>query len=128
VLVEWVAKLPADLRLSHGWTKSILREAMRDLLPPAVRLRKSKLGFSTPESAWLRGPLNPWLVQTLAKPVHLGAVIEPAGVAQLLKLHAKKKLSGAAESLLFRLAVYENWARLVLENRKIAGFPKAAGW
>src|SRR5207249_4061493 len=26
VLVEWIARLPADLRLSRGWTKWILRE------------------------------------------------------------------------------------------------------
>ena len=37
VLVEWVAKLPADLRLSPGWTKRILREGLTDLLPPMVR-------------------------------------------------------------------------------------------
>src|SRR5687768_16678632 len=116
VFVEWMATLPADLRLSRGWTKLILRESLRDLLPPMIRSRKTKLGFSTPESAWLHGPLKPWLAEMLTHPSYLDAIVDPAGVAQLWALHARGKTSQAMAKILFRLAVYENWGRLFLDS------------
>ena len=120
VFVEWMAALPADLRLSRGWTTLILRESLRDLLPPMIRSRKTKLGFSTPESAWLRGPLKPWLAEMLTQPSYLDAIVDPAGVAELYALHARGKTSKAVEQILFRLAVYENWGRLFLNSTATA--------
>ena len=116
VFVEWMAALPADLRLSRGWTKMILRESLRDLLPPMIRSRKTKLGFSTPESSWLQGPLKPWLAEMLTQPSHLDAIVDPAGVAQLHAMYARGKASQTVEQTLFRLAVYENWGRLFLNS------------
>jgi asparagine synthase (glutamine-hydrolysing) len=117
VVVEYLANLPADLRLSGGWTKRILRESLSDLLPVAIRTRKSKLGFSTPEDAWLSGPLKPWVLATLARPTWLEQVVDPHGVAQLLNLYKKGQMSEVLGSLLFRMANYEAWARLFLESR-----------
>jgi asparagine synthase (glutamine-hydrolysing) len=36
----------------------VLRSAMRGILPESVRQRRDKLGFTTPEQAWFRGPLR----------------------------------------------------------------------
>ena len=57
-LVEFAIGLGGEHKLVRGWTKWILREAMKHRLPDAVRLRKDKLGFATPEAAWLRGSLR----------------------------------------------------------------------
>ncbi len=57
-LVEFAIGLGGAHKLVDGWTKWILRDAMRGRLPEAVRQRKDKLGFATPEAAWLRGPLR----------------------------------------------------------------------
>jgi len=43
-----------ELKLRGGWTKWILREALKGTLPEAIRQRKSKLGFETPQGQWLR--------------------------------------------------------------------------
>ena len=51
-LVEYVVSLPITARISNGWTKRILREAMRDILPEKIRLRRTKLGFPAPNKAW----------------------------------------------------------------------------
>jgi asparagine synthase (glutamine-hydrolysing) len=56
-LVEFVLNLPPQLKLHRGQTKVILRQTMRDRLPPAV-LDKPKQGFSIPIKNWLRGPLR----------------------------------------------------------------------
>ncbi len=114
ILVEWLAKLPSTLRLSGGWSKRILREGLRGVLPEAIRTRKTKLGFLTPEPAWLAGPLSTWLRDTLSAPRHLAEVVDVRGVSRLLDQRARGDRSLARENLLFRLAIYESWARQFL--------------
>ena len=53
-LVEFVLGLPDELKVSDGLTKRILRNGMNGMLPPAIRDRTDKLGFVTPEQAWMR--------------------------------------------------------------------------
>ena len=53
-LAEFVLSLPADLKISRGLTKAVLREALRGVIPEAVRLRTDKLGFPAPETDWLQ--------------------------------------------------------------------------
>jgi asparagine synthase (glutamine-hydrolysing) len=114
VLVEWLATLPADMRLRGGWTKYILRQALADVLPAKIRARKSKLGFATPDSAWLAGPLAEWLHSTLRVPQYLNDVVDMRGVHHLLTQHLAGQRSLAVETLLLRLALYETWAQIFL--------------
>lgn len=53
-LVELVLGLPAQAIVRDGWSRFVLREAMRSVLPDKVRLRRKKIGFTTPEIRWLR--------------------------------------------------------------------------
>jgi asparagine synthase (glutamine-hydrolysing) len=41
-LVEFCLALPASQKLNHGWSRRILREAMRGILPEMIRQRQSK--------------------------------------------------------------------------------------
>lgn len=113
--VEWLSTLPADMRLSNGWTKHILREALVNVLPGLVRSRKSKLGFLTPQSKWLAGPLAGWLRQILESPRHLGEVVDLGGVRKLLAGYIKGERSPSIDAILLRLALYEAWACQFLE-------------
>ncbi len=58
-LVEWLVRLPPELKLREGMTKMVLREAMIGVLPEGVRLRHDKMGYVTPQDQWLRGVLRP---------------------------------------------------------------------
>jgi asparagine synthase (glutamine-hydrolysing) len=53
-LATFAVNCPPSLKLRNGWTKWILREAMKGALPERVRLRKTKLGFETPQRRWLQ--------------------------------------------------------------------------
>jgi len=53
-LVEFSLRCPPSLKLRDGWTKWLLRSSLVGLLPDKIRLRKTKLGFNTPEKKWLR--------------------------------------------------------------------------
>ncbi len=52
-LVEFAARIPDDLKIRGRTQKYILKEAVRDLLPPDIIHRK-KMGFPTPLRKWLR--------------------------------------------------------------------------
>lgn len=115
LFVEWLATLPADMRLSAGWTKCILRDGLAGVLPDLVRHRKSKLGFETPETAWLKGPLAYWLRDTLHAPRFLADLVDLEGVRRLLNQRDGGDPFLSRQNLLFRLAIYESWARQFLQ-------------
>ncbi|HEV2818819.1 MAG TPA: XrtA/PEP-CTERM system amidotransferase [Allosphingosinicella sp.] len=55
-LIEFAARLPANLRLRGGSGKWLLKRALAARLPQEI-LQRRKMGFVTPVSAWFRGPL-----------------------------------------------------------------------
>ena len=62
--VEFAMALPDEWKLRGRQSKWILKEAMRERLPPPV-IRKPKEGFSMPMRHWLRGPLLPLMNEIL---------------------------------------------------------------
>jgi asparagine synthase (glutamine-hydrolysing) len=53
-VVEWTMAGREEWFYEGGWTKSLLRDSMRGILPERVRTRIDKLGFVTPEAAWYK--------------------------------------------------------------------------
>ena len=70
-LVEFSIGLGDRHKIVGADTKRVLRRAMAGTLPDKVRRRRDKLGFSTPEEIWFRGPLRELVMagveQTLAR-------------------------------------------------------------
>jgi asparagine synthase (glutamine-hydrolysing) len=56
-LVEWLATLPAALKMHSGEGKWLLKTALEPHLPNDV-LYRPKMGFSVPLARWFRGPLQ----------------------------------------------------------------------
>jgi asparagine synthase (glutamine-hydrolysing) len=63
-IVEFAASLPASLKIRGSRQKVLLKELMRDKLPPSV-LRRKKIGFDIPAHDWLRGCLRPLMMEVL---------------------------------------------------------------
>src|SRR5436190_4012227 len=90
-LVEFAAKLPASLKIRGGQQKVILKELMKDMLPPAI-LERPKIGFDIPAHEWLRGPLLPLLTDALHHGAsQYGDVFRPEVMHNLLRLHLERK-------------------------------------
>jgi asparagine synthase (glutamine-hydrolysing) len=64
-IVEFAASLPASFKIRGSRQKFLLKELMKDKLPPSI-LRRKKMGFDIPAHEWLRGPLRSLLTDTLA--------------------------------------------------------------
>lgn len=86
-LVMFLQRLDVGFKLHQGWDKYLLRQTMKDRLPPPVIWRRNKLGYPTPLKLWLQTPGNP-LYERLQ---HLIAQPRPwlnsAGIQQVHQQH-----------------------------------------
>jgi asparagine synthase (glutamine-hydrolysing) len=56
-IVAFAVALPPRMKYRNGKGKYVLRQAVRDILPPEI-LNRRKQGFGTPMVEWLRGPFG----------------------------------------------------------------------
>lgn len=80
-VVEYAHRLPDQMkirRMRDGTllTKYILRRAFQELLPEQIVARRDKIGFPSPVTLWLNGPLRP-LVQRARTIVSENDVLRP---------------------------------------------------
>lgn len=53
-LVNFVYSLPPYFKIHNGWTKWIMRETYKNLMPEDICWRTDKIGFETPQKTWLK--------------------------------------------------------------------------
>jgi asparagine synthase (glutamine-hydrolysing) len=114
-LVELCFSLPPDELIRGGETKSVLRRALGDLLPPTVRARRDKVGFVTPEAHWLRGPLGDLAADVFASQrFRERGFVNAAAARRRLERHRAGRLSAGME--VWRALNLELWARAYLDD------------
>lgn len=64
-LVEFAFRLPDDLKLRDGYSKYILRQAMRGKVPESIVDNRVKRRFASPFPQWFRGAWRPMVEQLL---------------------------------------------------------------
>jgi asparagine synthase (glutamine-hydrolysing) len=115
---EYVAALPLDRKLRDGWTKYIFRRAMSGVLPEEIRLRRSKIGFETPEKRWIETELRGRLQEFFSKPdLQASAFYSPEAVRSLL---TKTRLTTDETSQIWRVLNLELWFREFFGEMKSA--------
>lgn len=108
-LVEFVSSLPDRYRLGFVKDKRILREAMRQFLPPSVLTRR-KVGFRVPVNEWFRGSMRDYLVECLCSNSSLTReYYRPDVLARLVSEHIQGRENH--EKLLWALLNLELWHR-----------------
>jgi asparagine synthase (glutamine-hydrolysing) len=107
-LVEFALSLPGRLKFRNGSGKWVFRQAIKELVPAAV-LMKKKQGFGVPIADWLRGPLR-YRMEALAElrsPIY--RFCDEAAVARLLREHSSGRRDHNTQ--LWRLIVLDVWLR-----------------
>lgn len=105
VLAEIALALPATAKVRSGRFKAVLKDAVRDLLPPSLLTRR-KTGFTLPMGTWLRTELRERLRAELASP-DATAFFAPAFLAE----HLRRLDDPAATYLHWTLLVFLAWVR-----------------
>jgi asparagine synthase (glutamine-hydrolysing) len=114
-VLELAARVPSSLKLRGLDMKHILKEAVADLLPPAVLRRTDKMGMPTPIDMWFRGPLGPWVRSELSPTrVEATGLFAPAYVQRMLAEHAEGRADRSIE--LWKLLNVLTWWRLFAEG------------
>lgn len=113
-VVEFALNLPPEMKLRHGQTKVILRQAMAKRLPAEV-LEKPKQGFSIPIKHWLRGPLQPLMVDLLSPDtVKRRGYFKSETIERWVTDHLNQRANHSHR--LWALMVFELWHRQVMDT------------
>jgi asparagine synthase (glutamine-hydrolysing) len=52
-LINLAFKIPGNYKIMNGQLKYLLRETVKDLIPPEVYFRSDKMGYNTPNDKWV---------------------------------------------------------------------------
>ncbi len=109
-LVEYIAALPLDQKIRGGVTKYVLRRAIRGLVPDSIRCRMDKMGFVTPEEAWMKDELAPHILDLFSAPEFAR---RPYWDAERVLQNYREFLDGKSEysTEFWRIACAEIWLR-----------------
>ena len=110
-LVTYCFSLPDESKVGGGFSKRILREAMRGILPEKIRTRTAKVGFQAPLEEWMNGGLGDWALQRaqtepfLTSPVSNGPAIRDF----IAQRQAEKNWTGTDARLVWRHIQADLW-------------------
>jgi asparagine synthase (glutamine-hydrolysing) len=114
-LVELAYSLDGAQLIARGQTKAVLRRALTDLLPPAVRDRRDKLGFVTPESRFMREALGDLAQATFeSSEFRRRGLVDTQAAGERLARHRRGDVTAGME--LWRALNVELWAREFLDE------------
>lgn len=117
-LLEFASRIPSRQHLRGKETKSLLRAAVRHLLPPQI-LTRPKRGFGTPIDVWLRMHLRTMMLDLLSdQAVKARGWFNPAYVRKLIQKHLEG--SNDYSQHLWALLVLEIWHRQFVEGAEVS--------
>ncbi|MEA2442779.1 MAG: hypothetical protein QOJ12_71 [Thermoleophilales bacterium] len=119
-LLEFAARLPADLKLRAGSGKHLLKRALRGILPDEI-LDRPKMGFGVPLERWFRGDLAALPRELLMDPsAHCREYMVGSEIERMLAEHGEGSRDHAMR--IWALVQLETWHQEVLApSRAIAG-------
>jgi asparagine synthase (glutamine-hydrolysing) len=89
-IVNLVASMPPAMKFQAGRAKHILKNAVADLVPPAILNRKDKMGFPVPLKEWVQqGPVRDFVCDILLDGrSRQRGIFKPSALKQLIRTEA----------------------------------------
>jgi asparagine synthase (glutamine-hydrolysing) len=117
-LIDFVARIPASLKLAKGETKHILKRAVTDLVPAEI-LNRPKQGFGIPIQEWINQQLREQIHDVLRdQRTRQRGYLNPKYLHVLLDEHERSRRDHS--TALWALFMLELWHRQFLDD---AGLP-----
>ncbi len=114
--VEFTATLPSKLKLNGTNTKFILKDAMKELLPPEI-LKRGKEGFSIPIKNWLKKDLKNLMLDVLdPQKIKREGFFNPDYVQRLTQEHLTGKENHSHR--LWAIMVFGIWQDIYLGRKE----------
>jgi len=122
-LIEFAQQIPALFKLRGAETKSILKRAMRGLIPDEI-IHRPKQGFGVPMQKWFREDLREMVIETLTESrTQQRGYFDQQAVSAILREH----LSGRRDNSrhLWSLLMLELWHRSFIDHQPEPAFAGA---
>lgn len=111
-LVAYTFSLPWTSKVGGTYTKRVLRDALKGVIPEAIRTRRDKIGWNAPLHEWMRGPLKKEIEETLEMDA------QPAKVrAAWLKLQKKSDANFHDGQKVWELIMPILWRRSLADSQ-----------
>jgi len=109
-IVEYVERLPANLKVRNGSRKWLHRQVCQSFLPESI-LKRPKRGFGVNVvDDWLKGAVDSKMADTLQDDAsRIYQYLRPAAVRELFEQHVDGRQDN--HKILFSLALFEEWLR-----------------
>lgn len=107
-LVEFALTTGSPWVLHEGWTKWVLRQAVRDVVPSEITWRHDKVGFETPERRWMSSWIDRQSGPTFSTSAPSAEYLEVDAVTALLD---QWRGGGRGTRQLWRCINLELWLR-----------------
>ena len=109
-IVEYVERLPANLKVRNGCRKWLHREVCRAYLPGSI-LKRPKRGFAVNVvDDWFRGTIDNKMAETLLDgSSRIYEYLRAGAVRELFEQHSSGREDN--HKILFSLVVFEEWLR-----------------
>jgi asparagine synthase (glutamine-hydrolysing) len=118
-LIGHVFPLRDSTKVGFGRPKKLLRDALRDRLPPE-HFKAPKRGFVGPTAMWLRHELREMLTDELSPGrIRRLGFFDDGAVSRLMDEHFTRRHN--REGILWELLCFMTWHRLVVEDAPTSG-------
>src|ERR1700674_2354987 len=114
-LVDYILTLPRSAIIHNGWTRAIVRQSLRGVLPRKGEARRKKGGFTTPEFRWYRRQRA--VLQSLMRSPSFRA--RPYWKAAAVAENFRRACAGEVEESMFfwRAVNAEVWLRVYIDGK-----------
>jgi len=113
-LVSYLFSLPSCFKIRDGFTKYIMRKALREDVPSYILQRRDKVPFLTSEALWFRQEMKGLIQNLLHSDSFLSrAYIIPRRVQSLYQKHVNREVD--ASRPLWRIINLELWLRQYMD-------------
>jgi asparagine synthase (glutamine-hydrolysing) len=122
-LITLAFSLPWTAKIRGGYSKAIVRDAMAPYMPSEIAYRKMKVGFNSPVVDWMRGPLKPFMLDTISsRSFRESALVDAPRVATAVRsvVEGSKPTFAEAQGAWTDLAPYL-WEQAVLRRDRPSG-------
>ncbi len=115
-LLKFIFTLSDEAIIKNGWNKYILRESTRDILPPKIRKRRNKIGFTTPEYEWFMNQKDKVYAIFLSQSFASRKYFNQQNVLKLFRAFIEKRTTDTM--FFWRLVNVEVWLRIFFDEKK----------
>lgn len=110
-LATFCFALPDSSKAGAGYSKRILRDAMKGILPDSIRTRTVKIGFQAPLGEWMNDGLGEWVWQRIQTPEFLASPIFDGKAIRdyVAPIHAAKRWRNDDARRVWRFVQSDLW-------------------